>query len=199
MQPHSQPAIFADLVARVASLASPAARTLAGNLHHSSGGLPDLAPSGELSDVDVSVVHPDPHALLDLLQQAYANASNAEVVMDEYDPDQDYAIVAIRNMYPRPVHVYAATSALTAVAHRKVEVRLNATYPRLATMALALKRYAGMGTEEAWYRVLELGSVSEGQTPWYAALLDEERVMAAAEERNRWVIKYVDEGGLPKQ
>ncbi|KAI9151103.1 hypothetical protein H9P43_009718 [Blastocladiella emersonii ATCC 22665] len=184
-----QPAIFADLRRRVAAV-DPA---LAGDLYHSSGGLPDLAKSAELSDVDVSVACVDFHALLATLQRAYPDLpAGAAVAFDEYDADADYAVVAITGVYPRPVHVYAATSALTAVAHRSVEVMLNAKFPQLVPMALALKRFAGMGTEEAWFRVLEMQApAGAGEAPWYQALLDRDAVLEAAERQAKWVDGYL--------
>ncbi|KAJ3283773.1 hypothetical protein HDU76_008402 [Blyttiomyces sp. JEL0837] len=175
-------------------------------LHHSSGGLPDLKPQYS-SDVDISIDTPNPSTDWPFLESRILSEFPTTTI--EKDPSNSYILFSIPG-YKREVNIYCSkTATSTAVKHRNIELELNKLYPHLVPAAVALKRYANMGTEQAWWTVLEMGVLEEKRTedgnaivndghtaPWFEDLLDWDRVLKHAEKQNEWMKTYVE--NLPK-
>ncbi|KAJ3349257.1 hypothetical protein GGF32_005730 [Allomyces javanicus] len=192
----SQPALFHQFQHLVHAIDP----QLADQMHLASGGLPDLGSA--VSDVDVAVVHDDANAVravLDVIAPASSEDDEEDDETGVTETHRDaHSVVYLVHGFPRPVNVYISSSekdAMRAVVHRWIELTLNAQFPTLASMAVALKKWGGVGTEEAWYRVLELDGTfpvtDKDKAPWFAAMLDEKAVMEAARRQDAWARTYL--------
>ncbi|KAI9349864.1 hypothetical protein DFJ73DRAFT_959934 [Zopfochytrium polystomum] len=195
----------------------------------------------EPSDVDISVgdAPMDVDAAFAAVRAAYPTATLERVVATAAAADGDgggggaaeaFAMITIPAAseevtgdgepsgcgYDRPVAMYLSpTATQTAPVHRAVEVELRRRFPALARVALGLKKCAGMGTEEAWWRALRIGGADAGNegkgveqrgssAPWFRDMMDREWAVATAEKSERWLSDYfdglegaVDLGGCP--
>ena len=119
---------------------------------HGSGGLPDARGT---SDVDLTYYTRSPHNLLNRLP-------TGTVVSKKDDERSIYTLPG----YGREVNLYATRNkhrALRSVKHRKTHLTLAKKFPHLEPKARRLKA-GGMGTEDAWGKVLGIDDPLETMT-----------------------------------
>ena len=137
---------------------------LPADAQHASGGMPDV---NGVSDVDVSVYHPDPAKALELLPKG-------TTVRSQKDNAVEYAVPG----YRRDVNVYVTSDpdvAQQSVDHRRTTRALKDKFPDAYQVAEALKRQ-GLGTEPAWAQALDV----KGDP--YKAMRDTDAMLAAGDD-----------------
>jgi hypothetical protein len=131
--------------------------------------MPDV---GGLSDVDVSLYHPNPSQALALLPEGTTVRSQREDT-----GAVEYTVPG----YRREINVYVTSDpdvAQRSVDHRRTEIALRDKFPALYQSARALKG-TGHGTEQAWAETLGI------KDDPYAAMRDTEAMLAAAELKSK--------------
>lgn len=138
------------------------------DLKLASGGLPDVK-GKNTSDVDITLYTENLSILNDIFFDALSNM-----------PKNNNVIIYSYKCYGREVNIYCTNDKKLAVrgyTHRRNELMLN-KYPLLVSQAIMLK-LNGLGTEQAWAKVLNL----EGD-PYEAMLIDEKNLEKIAIEIN---------------
>ncbi|EAW33417.1 MULTISPECIES: DUF4269 domain-containing protein [Oscillatoriales] len=124
-----------------------------------------------ISDVDISLVHPEPQNLLHLMPEGTLQKKRKNLPY----PAWGYQFILAN----RQINLTASTSikVYDAVKHRELELELIRSYPSLQQSVIEIKKNTTWGTEKCWCHLLGL----EGNE--YEIMLNQDLVLATGKKK----------------